>query len=52
MRALIYRVVVFNATLSTLGIPVNVCLQNVSTYHVFDSVRHCNQHDIYRYIQC
>jgi hypothetical protein len=26
MRALIYRVVVFNATLSTLGIPVNVML--------------------------
>jgi hypothetical protein len=26
MRALIYRVVVLNATLSTLGIPVNVML--------------------------
>jgi hypothetical protein len=27
-------------------------LQNVSTYHLFDSVRHCNQHNIYRYTQC
>jgi spore maturation protein SpmA len=61
MRALI-RVVVLNATLSTLDIPVSVILVtmahavkhmvNVSTYHVFESVPHCNQHDIYRYIQC
>jgi hypothetical protein len=41
MRALIYRVVVFNATLSTLGIPVNVMLV---------AMAHAVKHMVSRYI--